>query len=224
MEQKYYEAYNDRYQQIHAQNLQWFYDNPSQIVLDTIQKYRITPEDNMLELGCGEGRDAFALLTAGYDLLATDVAEEAIAYCRKKRPEFADRFQVLDCVAGSLQGRFSFIFAVAVVHMLVLDEDRDAFYRFIRNHLTSGGIALICTMGDGVFERRSDIRTAFALQSRVHEQTGKEVQIAGTSCRMVSFQTLEKEITRNGLMIAEKGMTAIKPDFSQMMYVVVRAD
>ena len=94
MEQKYYEAYNDRYQQIHAQNLQWFYDNPSQIVTDTIQKYHITQTDKILELGCGEGRDAFALLTAGYDLLATDVAEAAIAYCRKKHPEFTDRFQV----------------------------------------------------------------------------------------------------------------------------------
>ena len=57
--------------------------------------------------------------------------------------------------------------------MLVLDDDRDAFYSFIRMHLTPTGIALICTMGDGNFEQQSDVENAFNIQDRIHEQTGK---------------------------------------------------
>ena len=118
--------------------------------------------------------------------------------------------------------KFDFIYAVAVVHMLVEDADRDAFYTFLRSHLTPDGIALICTMGDGEMERKTDIRTAFDLQSRTHEQTGKEVQIASTSCRMVSFDTLHKELYRNGLHILKEGLTAAPPDFPMLMYTVVK--
>jgi len=149
MERKYYEAYDDRYRQIHEKNLAWFYSEPTAIVRQTIEKYGITTSHKLLELGCGEGRDAFPLLNADFDLLATDISSAAITYCRNKNAKYARRFQVLDCVAGELEGKFDFIYAVAVVHMLVPDEDRNAFYTFIRNHLTHDGIALICTMGDG---------------------------------------------------------------------------
>lgn len=36
--------------------------------------------------------------------------------------------------------------------MFVLDEDRDQFYCFIRNHLKPNGIALVLSMGDGMKE------------------------------------------------------------------------
>lgn len=222
MERKYYEAYDDRYRQVHAQNLQWFYEKPSPIVMEVINAFDMLPKHKLLEIGCGEGRDAFALLQQGYDLLATDVSPEAIAFCRKRLPDHAERFQVLDCVAGELERTFDFIYAVAVVHMLVPDEDRNAFYGFIRQHLKPTGIALICTMGDGSLERQTDIRTAFDIQNRIHEQTGKALQIASTSCRMVSFQTFDEELARNGLSVIKQGITAIEPDFSQMMYAVVR--
>jgi len=222
MERKYYEAYDDRYRQVHSQNLQWFYDEPTPILAQTMADFGITRQNSILELGCGEGRDAYPLLKQGYDLLATDISPEANAYARKKWPAFADHFRILDCVAGELPERFDFIYAVAVVHMLVEDADRDGFYTFIRNHLNPGGIGLICTMGDGQMERSSDIRTAFELQDRTHEQTGKQVQIAGTSCRIVNFDTFRAELEHNGLTIVKEGMTSAPPDFSMLMYAVVK--
>ena len=221
-DRKYYEAYNDRYQQIHELKLQWFQSNPSPIVAEVMEAFSVMHQQNLLEIGCGEGRDAFPLLKRGYDLLATDVSAEAIRFCREAMPEYKDRFQILDCVAGNLDASFDFIFAVAVVHMLVADEDRKAFYQFIRSHLKDGGLALICTMGDGIMERQSDIRTAFDLQERIHEQTGTAVKIAGTSCRVVSFPAFRRELAENGLTVVKDGMTAIEPDFPCMMYAVVK--
>ena len=221
MQRKYYEAYDDRYRQIHSQNLKWFDESPSAIVLETIHGFGITKENKLLELGCGEGRDAFLLLQAGFRLLATDISPEAIRFCREKHPEYKENFAVLDCVAGKCGQQFDFIYAVAVVHMLVDDGDRNAFYTFICDHLTANGIALICTMCDGVMERSSDTQTAFDLQERIHEQSGKVVQIAGTSCRMVSFPTFEAELQRNGLRIVEKGLTEAMPDFNSLLYAVV---
>jgi len=222
MERKYYEAYDDRYRQIHSLNLQWFYDHPTPVVLETIKEFGINRDHSILELGCGEGRDAIILLKDDYSLLATDISSAAIEFSRKKWPEFAEKFAVLDCVAGDLPKKFDFIYAVAVVHMLVDDVDRDRFFAFIREHLTPGGVALVCTMGDGETERETDTRTAFDLQKRTHEQSGREVRIASTSCRMVTFATLHKELQRSGLEVIKEGITSAMPDFTEMMYVVVR--
>ena len=217
---KYYEAYDERYKTAHEQGIRWFGDKSSPIVSEMIGKYEISKEMKMLELGCGEGRDAGALLENGFHVLATDISPEVISYCQKLFPEHKESFQVLDCVKDSLNERFDFIYAVAVVHMLVLDEDRKGFYQFVRGHLKDGGIALICTMGDGEIEIQSDIQTAFDLQEREHE--GKTVLVAGTSCRMVSEETFTKELEVNGLEIVEIGQTSIAEQFSDMMYAVVR--
>lgn len=221
-ERKYYEAYDDRYRQAHAENIQWFSEEPSSIVAHVIGRFNIQPSQPILEIGCGEGRDARPLLNQGFGLWATDISSEAVSYCQKLDPEHSDSYRVLDCVRGRMDERFDFIYAVAVLHMLVEDNDRAAFYRFIRDHLNSDGIALICTMGNGSFERSSDISTAFDLQERTHQESGKTLKLAGTSCRMVSFPTFEAEIARNGLEILEKGFSPIEPDFSEMMYAVVK--
>lgn len=223
-DRKYYEAYDDRYKQVHEKNLRWFSDVPSAIVGEVMSELHISADAKILEIGCGEGRDANYLLNQGYSVLATDISTEAIACCKADHVEFAERFQVLDCVHGQLEGQFDFIYAVAVVHMLVDDEDRDGFYRFIRNHLTEDGAALICTMGNGTVERSSDSRTAFELQERQHEASGEKLLLAGTSCRVVSFETFLNELRRNALSVCKYGNTCVEPDFPVMMYAVVKRE
>ncbi len=218
---KYYEAYEDRYKTAHEKGVSWSSSQCTPIVLETIRKYISDPETPMLEIGCGEGRDAKAVLEKGYRLLATDISPEAVAYCKAHIPARSGGFAVLDCVRGEHPDKYGFIYAVAVIHMLVLDEDRNAFYAFVRDHLAENGLALICTMGDGEAELKSDISTAFQLQERDHE-SGKML-VAGTSCRMVSFETFEKELTSSGLRIIEKGRTESLPDFNSLMYAIVSA-
>ena len=218
---KYYEAYEDRYKTAHEKGVSWSSSQCTPIVLETIRKYISDPETPMLEIGCGEGRDAKAVLEKGYRLLATDISPEAVAYCKAHIPARSGGFAVLDCVRGEHPDKYGFIYAVAVIHMLVLDEDRNAFYAFVRDHLAENGLALICTMGDGEAELKSDISTAFQLQERDHE-SGKML-VAGTSCRMVSFEAFEKELASNGLKIVEKGLTESIPDFNSLMYAIVSA-
>ena len=215
---KYYAAYEERYRTAHKNGVSWSSDRSSPIVMEVIRKYGIRPGQSLLEIGCGEGRDSRAVLEGGYSLLATDISPEAIAYCRKTMPEYENSFRVLDCLSDDPDARFDFIFAVAVVHMLVPDADRDGFYRFMRRHLKPSGLALICTMGDGTRELQTDIARAFDLQEREHE-SGK-MMVAATSCRMVSFRTFEDELARNGLRAVEKGITGALPDFDSLMYAV----
>lgn len=176
--------------------------------------------DRILEIGCGEGRDSRAVLNQGYDLLATDLSNEAIVYCKKIMPSYKDHFKVLDCISSYHKEKYDFIYSVAVIHMLVLNKDRNAFYKFIYEHLTDGGVALICSMGDGKEEMQSDINNAFKLQERPHKSGN--MLVTGTSCRMVSFQTFERELNANGLGIIEKGITSALPDFNNLMFAVVQ--
>ena len=222
MERKYYEAYDDRYRKLHSQDLQWFCDAPTPILREVMTKFGITKEHKVLELGCGEGRDAYPLFEQGYHLLATDISPAVVRYAQKKWPQYSDCFEVLDCISGEIGQRFHFVYAVAVVHMLVEDADRNAFYHFIRRHLTPDGIALICTMGDGKIQRQTDVTTAFDLQPRIHQQSGKTVHVANTSCRMVDFETFRQELNGNDFTILEEGITAAPPDFPIMMYAVVK--
>ena len=220
MKTKYYEAYNERYKTIHKKGYSWSSDICTPIVLETIKKFGISKRDKILEIGCGEGRDSKVILEEGYDLLATDISEEAINYCKEQMPLYKDRFTVLDCLNDSRFNKYRFIFAVALIHMFVLDEDRKKFYDFIFNHLEDDGTALICSMGDGEYEMKTDVNDAFSLKEREHP-SGK-IEVASTSCRMVSFKTMEEEIKSAHLEIISKGITSSLPDFNSLMFVIVK--
>lgn len=218
-ERSYYTAYEERYKTIHERGVSWAGENATPIVGKVLEERKLERKARVLEIGCGEGRDAEYVLRQGYELLATDVSPEAIRWCREKLPEHEKSFRVLDCLKERLEERFDFIYSVAVIHMLVRDEDRKRFYRFVRVHLKPDGIALICTMGDGETQFQSDIRKAFTLQERSHA-TGT-IAVAATSCRMVSFEHFERELKDNELKIEETGITSAMPDFDRLMYAVV---
>ena len=217
---RYYEAYDERYKTIHQKGYSWAGDDATPMVLDVIRRFGITKEAEILEIGCGEGRDARAVLDDGYDLLATDISPEAISYCKSRFPKYADRFAVLDCLNGDCSDTFDMIYAVAVLHMLVEDEDRKRFYSFIREHLSDNGIALVCSMGDGESEFSTRAEEAFEIRERNH--FSGPVQVASTSCRMVGFGKFEEEISEAGMTIVEKGLTSAMPDFDSLLYAVIR--
>ena len=219
---KYYEAYDERYKQIHSMNLEWEANVHSPIIDEIIAKLKLNQQSKILEFGCGEGRDAIYLMQQGYDVFASDISPEAISFCKKKVPEYADKFMVLNACEDSWDETYDLIYSIAVLHMLVLEEDRNKFLAFVREHLNENGYGLILTMGDGEMERSSDIGNAFDKQERVHVETGTKVCIASTSCKIVSFTTLEREIEGNGLSIVEKGITSIEPGFPVIMYAIVK--
>lgn len=215
----YYEAYDLRYRQVHQQDQQWFSSQPTPIVGEMVRKY-VPKGAKLLEIGCGEGRDALPLLRAGYALLATDLSPEAVAYCREKWPEYEENFAVLDCLGEELPGKYDFIYAVAVLHMLTEDEDRAKFLRFFRRQLAPGGRGLICAMGDGEEAFSTDPAAAFQPVSRRHS-SGRTMTLAATSCRVVTRGHFLREISGAGLSVLEEGNCAAPPDFPQLLYALV---
>lgn len=220
---KYYEAYEKRYRQVHEKSLSWASDKNSPIVSDTLKKYVKVDHPRILDIGCGEGRDCLFLIKQGYDVQALDISEEAIRYCRQQAGAGnEDKFHILDVCTENLEESFDFIYSVATLHMLVLQQDRERYLSFIKNHLSEGGYALILSMGDGVMESESNIDEAFEDKTRIHQETGMELSVASTSCKMVSFDTFREELRRAGFSVVEDGLTEVPPDFPVIMYAVVK--
>lgn len=219
---KYYEAYDKRYRQVHDKGLSWSPDNNTEIVEEMIMKYHLE-NARMLEIGCGEGRDARYLLNKDYDVLATDISEEAIRYCKIRDPEHKISYRILDVLKDDrADDKYGFIYSIATLHMLVLDEDRNNYFNYIYKHMEDDGYALILTMGDGKTEVSSDITKAFDNVRRTHQQSEQEMDIVQTSCRMVSFDTLFKELSNKGLEEVEDGITEIENHFDKIMYVLIK--
>lgn len=104
--------------------------------------------------------------------------------------------------------------------MFVLDEDRDSFYMFVKKHLNENGLALICSLGDGIYESKSNIQEAFELQKRNYKR--KTMMLPATSCRIINWENFKKEILKNQLQIIENGIISMTPLFNKMMYVIVK--
>ena len=86
-DRKYYTAYEERYKTAHAQGVSWASSVSTPIVMEVIDKYGISHSQRLLEIGCGEGRDSRTVLEHGFQLTATDISSEAIAYrkCRNMK-------------------------------------------------------------------------------------------------------------------------------------------
>ena len=223
MKNDYYKAYDKRYRQTYENNSLWEISERTKEVIDTLKKYKITKNSNILELGCGEGRDAIYLLDNGYNVLGVDYSFAVIDKCNElTNYKYVNNFKQLDLIENSLNEKFDFIYSVAVIHMFVLDEHRNKFYNFIYDHLKDNGIALIISMGDGVLEINSDLEKAFDDTKRVNINTNKEIMVASTSCRVKKIDEMEKEIKLNNFEILEEKIIDDVPSFNKCMLFIVK--
>lgn len=223
MKNDYYKAYDKRYRQTYENNSLWETSERTKEVLDTLKTYKITKKSNILELGCGEGRDTIYLLDNGYNVLGVDYFFAVIDKCNELTDyKYVNNFKQLDLIENSLNEKFDFIYSVAVIHMFALDEHRNKFYNFIYDHLKDNGIALIISMGDGVLEINSDLEKAFDDTKRVNINTSKEIIVASTSCRVKKIDEMKKEIQLNNLEILEEKIIDDVPSFNKCMLFIVK--
>lgn len=223
MKNDYYKAYDKRYRQTYENNSLWEISERTKEVIDTLKKCKITKNSNILELGCGEGRDAIYLLNNGYKVLGVDYSFAVIDKCNElTNYKYVNNFKQLDLIENLLNEKFDFIYSVAVIHMFVLDEHRNKFYNFIYDHLKDNGIALIISMGDGTLEINSDLEKAFDDTKRVNINTNKEIMVASTSCRVKKIDEMKKEIQLNNLEILEEKIIDDVPSFNKCMLFIVK--
>lgn len=220
--QKYYYAYDERYKRAHSESIRWFSDTPTSELLEWINDHNISLEDEVLEVGCGEGRDAIYLSSKGYKVTAVDVSEFAILKCKElaAKARLSVDWKVADALylEQSITKKYKWIYSIGTLHMLVDDRDRDQFLNSIFNLLEPNGKLLIVSMGDGKVERKTDTSTAFEIQERSNNYSGKKVMVTSTSYRAINWKNHEKELKKAGFVIEKKLITE-NHEYGQCMTV-----
>ena len=223
MYNNYYKAYEERYKQVHKENMLWAFILNTPDIIKFINDCKITKDDRILDLGCGEGRDAIYLLDKGYNVLAIDYSKSAINMCNKlSNNKYIKSFRSLDIMEDTLDEKFKYIYSVAVLHMFVLSEHRNKYFSFIRNHLEYDGRCLLCVIGNGKQNYQSDIKKAFKNTERTIMNNNTKINVTTTFCKIVDWNTLEQEILDNGLIIENKWISNDVPEFNKSMCVVIK--
>lgn len=219
---KYYETYDSRYKTAHENGFLWMEPNFDNIILETIEKYDIDKDAEILDMGCGEGRNCLHLLKLGYNITGTDCSTEAIETCKKLAQErgLEGKFCVIDSVANEDPKKYDFIYSIAVLHMLLTDEDRLNFLENLKNSLKSNGIAMIAVEGDGKKESATKIEDTF--QERDFTIDNKTIKIAAISLRIVNWEKLNQELETAGLEVIDSFVSDGIDDFDNSMIAIVR--
>ena len=193
----YYKAYEKRYQQVYEHNYLWSLQESTPDVIETIIEEKIPLNAKILDLGCGEGRDAIFLLNRKYNVFAIDYSNTVIEKCKElSNYKYNDKFRQLDIMKDALKDKFNFIYSIAVIHMFINKEHRNKFYNFIYSHLNKNGIALIVSMGDETKEYKSDVTKSFDDVERVVVNNDEKINIATTSCNIVNWNTFQQGIIK----------------------------
>lgn len=220
--ESYYKAYDKRYYQVYLNNMLWSSKEPTTEVINFLTDYNCQKEDLILDLGCGEGRDAIFLLNKGHNVLAVDYSVNVIKKCNElSNNKYKNSFIQFDIMKDKLDKKFKYIYSVAVLHMFVIDEHRNSFLGFINEHLTDDGVALICVLGDGKQEYFSDITKSFENTRRLVMNNNSNLEVVTTSCKVVNWENIEREIIQNDLKIRKKWISDKIPEFSSSMCVVI---
>jgi SAM-dependent methyltransferase len=108
----------------------------------------LRPGARVAVVGCGLGADAVFLAERGYEVVAFDVSETAIAWAKRLHPEHRDMFSVADLLElpPSLRHRFDLVIEVHTLQALP-PRHRVPLARGIAELLVHGGIVLACARG-----------------------------------------------------------------------------
>ena len=220
--ENYYKAYETRYKQVYEANMLWSSKEYTPDVLSVIKKLKINKEAKILDLGCGEGRDAIFLLRQHYNVLAIDYSKNVIDKCNElSNNEFVNSFRQFDLIKDNMEDKFTFIYSIAVLHMFVLESHRNKYLKFIYDHLDKDGKALICVLGNGTEEYSSDINIAFHDTERIVLNNMETLNIATTSCKIVNWKTMGQEMKNNDLFIERRWISNSIPEFKESMCMLV---
>ncbi len=116
---------------------------PTRALLDAFAAYLTAPA-RVLDLGCGQGRDALPLARMGHTVVGVDLSPKGIAdmVAAAEAEGLAVTGHVADITAFVPEGRFDALLFDRTLHMLDA-ADRHAVLARLIGHLDPGGVLLI---------------------------------------------------------------------------------
>lgn len=107
---------------------------------------RIERAPRVLDMGCGEGRFAAALASAGAEVVAVDVAGEAVRRARERHPQLDVRLIEPEAELAVANASFDVVWAGETIEHVA---DTAGWLSELRRVLRSGGVLLLSTPDHG---------------------------------------------------------------------------
>lgn len=129
--------------------------HPAEMVVQAIHATAVGTRRRALDLGCGEGKNAVALASAGFDVLALDTSEAAVANAIRAFPQ--DKIQWLVADMRTIRGPkdyFDVIIATGSLHCLASTEDIVYAIGLIKSMTRRGGLNVIYAFNNGPHDMR----------------------------------------------------------------------
>ena len=172
------------------------------------------PRGAILDLGCGNGAIAHALLAQGYDVHGVDASESGIRLANEIAP---GRFFVMDVAAGELPGalagrRFDAVISTEVIEHLYHPRGLIAL---ARNCLADAGVLIVSTPYHGYLKN-----LALAVSGRLDPHF--TVLWDGGHIKFFSRATLERMLQEEGFVVEEFAGAGRWPLFWKSMLVKAR--
>lgn len=150
----------------------------------------IAPKSKLLEIGCGNGRDALFFSGEGHSVSALDASASAIDSCIDGDPDGKIKFVhgMLQDVVNVLPRNFDVVYSRFVIHAMPLSEEE----RLLRD------ISTVLEPGGRVFIECRSINDQMARQGEIISPTER---ILGHYRRFIIKEDLETRLRSNGFMI-----------------------
>jgi tellurite methyltransferase len=117
---------------------------PSPAFVKFFQEYK-GPALRVLDIGCGQGRDALFIARLGHTVVGVDMASAGIAQLNAAAK--AEGLPIIGEVANIItyepDGQFDILLIDRTLHMLLDSDERHACFATLLNHLSPGGTLLL---------------------------------------------------------------------------------
>lgn len=177
--------------------------NPSSFAVSVADK--ISSASKVLEVGCGNGRDAVYLSAQGNDMIALDASEAAIKFCRKQYEDMPINFLsgTISNLMPENEANFDVIYTRFCLHAMTIREEKEFF---------NVASELLCPNGEIHIECRS-INDPLARKGEVISPTER---IYGHYRRFIIIDELLQNLVSAGFEVKEaieaKGLAKYKDD------------
>lgn len=216
----YYWGYDKRYAQTYAEGgTTWETMEPNEIVVRMVPELIIDKlNDEILDLGCGEGRDTIWLASQGFSVTGVDVSEAALDKARDLAklnglsPNFIERDVV--SLRGLKEESFSVALNMGCLHMMDSDEHRVKHLArtfsllkpggtFILNHCKKDWGKGFWSLDDYETIENAQFGDIIPRKIRLSDGTTKDVMMEVLHNKVMSGDELRAELEKAGFVDTE---------------------